>query len=108
MAVSKYLRIMLIYTKNFDLTDFPSYEPKEFSAVETIIPAVEAMNEISFSNFDYFQHPDKYNFSSHDQSKSLELEFSLLSANFNLPNVKFNEVSSRRSKNKFENNIQSL
>lgn len=52
------------------------------------------MNEISFSNFDYFQYPDKYYFSSSNPSKSLELEFSLLTANFtNLPNVKFEEVS---------------
>ncbi|EEB18318.1 conserved hypothetical protein [Pediculus humanus corporis] len=78
---------------NVDI-ELSSQDPKEFSAVETIIPAVEAMNEISFSNFDYFQYPDKYYFSSSNPSKSLELEFSLLTANFtNLPNVKFEEMN---------------
>ncbi|KAK6632142.1 hypothetical protein RUM44_007172 [Polyplax serrata] len=73
--------------------DFPTGEPKEFGAVETIIPAVEAVNEASFSNFDYFQYSAKRNFPPGDPSKCLELEFSHLSTNSNLSGVKFVEMN---------------
>lgn len=69
------------------ITEKQVLEPAEFTNTENIVPAVEAMNEISFSNFDYFQSLER------DSTKSLQLEFSLLTENPNLSSVKFDMVT---------------
>lgn len=64
-----------------------------FVTLDNDLPAVEAINVDSFNDLESSQGLDRSSLSPQDSSRSLELEFSLLSTNINSSHFKFDEVS---------------